>query len=278
MTSVDIIDVRDLTVRFDTLIAVDGIDLRVGAGEVVALLGPSGAGKSTLLRCLNRLQLPTAGTGSVLGVDLAAPVARWRTARADIAFIFQDHGAIDRLSAFRNVLAGRLAHTGIPGALGWASRADRRIALDALDQVGLLDRAASTVRTLSGGQRQRVAVARAIAQQPELVLADEPVASLDPRLAGDVLDLLRSAVDETSTTCVVSLHQVNLARRFADRIVALRDGRVVFDGPASHFDRGAHHAVYDIDDESTATGQLAGVDLPLRAEAAEPPSVPMAHT
>jgi phosphonate transport system ATP-binding protein len=258
VTAPAVVDVHGVTVTYGPRTAVDGATLRVAAGEVVALLGPSGAGKSSLLRCLNRLLRPSAGSGSVLGVDLDAPAAEWRRTRAQIAFVFQDHGTIDRLSAFRNVLAGRLGRTGIPGALGWASRADRRLALDALDRVGLRDRAAATVRTLSGGERQRVAVARAIAQQPRLVLADEPVASLDPRLAAEVLDLLRAAAGDAGAACLISLHQVHLARRFADRIVALRQGCVVFDGLASTFDPGAHHAVYDVDDEPSGRPASGG--------------------
>ena len=241
-----VVDLRGVTVRYGSLVALADLDLCVRAGEVVALLGPSGAGKTTLLRCMNRLVVPTAGTGTVLGVSLDADEREWRLARRRIGFIFQDYGLVDRLSVFRNVTAGRLGDGGLAAAIGMPSRATRRAALAALERVGLAGRATAAARDLSGGQRQRVAIARVLAQQPSLVLADEPVASLDPAMAATVLDLLRTTADELGSTCVATFHDVGMARRFADRVVAVRDGRVVFDGAAIDFGEDAHRDVYGI--------------------------------
>jgi phosphonate transport system ATP-binding protein len=198
------------------------------------LLGPSGAGKSTLLRSLNGLVRPRtgdiarAGTGSIF-----ASVRALRRHRLTTGMVFQQHHLIGRLSVLRNVLIGRLGNRGSLSSMLPASRPDRHIALSAIDRVGLLDRALDRADTLSGGQQQRVGIARAMAQQPQVVLADEPVASLDPATAERVLADLHRICREDGITAVVSLHQVELARRFADRIVGLSAGRVVFDGPAA---------------------------------------------
>jgi phosphonate transport system ATP-binding protein len=249
-----VVDVRDVGVQFGSLTALRGVDLQINEGEMVGLLGPSGAGKSTLLRCLNRLVAPTVGDGTVLGLGLSAPEAEWRTARRRIGFIFQDYGTVDRLSAFRNVVAGRLGTGGIPVALGFPSRREREAALTALETVGLRDRARSTVRTLSGGMRQRVAIARVLCQDPALVLADEPVSNLDPALARQVLTLLRNATVDRGVTCVTTYHHPDLARRFSDRIIALRDGEVILDGNPDDFDDGAANDLYGFDTQQRATG------------------------
>ena len=198
------------------------------------LLGPSGAGKSTLLRSLNGLVRPQtgditrAGTGSIF-----ASARTSRRHRLTTGMVFQQHHLIGRLSVLRNVLIGHLGNRGSLSSMLPASRPDRHIALSAIDRVGLLDRALDRADTLSGGQQQRVGIARAMAQQPQMVLADEPVASLDPATAERVLADLHRICREDGITAVVSLHQVELARRFADRVVGLSAGRVVFDGPAA---------------------------------------------
>jgi phosphonate transport system ATP-binding protein len=210
-------------------VALERIDLAFAPGVFTVLLGPSGAGKSTLLRCLNGLAKPSAG--QVLGQDGTPIQHRLRAHRRQTGMVFQQHQLIGRLSALDNVLIGLLGQRRPWAALLPAPRAERMRALDALERVGLLDRALARADALSGGQQQRVGIARALVQRPRLMLADEPVASLDPVTAERVLDLLARICREDGITAIVSLHQVEFARRFADRIVALATGAVVFDGP-----------------------------------------------
>ena len=197
-------------------------------GEFTVLLGLSGAGKSTLLRSLNRLVTPTGGSvTSELG-ELGSGSAL-RQHRRRTAMIFQHHQLIERQSALANVLTGRLAFHNTLRSLFPLPRADQEIALSCLARVGLADKALSRVDKLSGGQQQRVGIARALAQQPAIILADEPVASLDPATSVRVLGLLRDICKEDGITAIVSLHQLEYARRFADRVVGLADSQIVFD-------------------------------------------------
>ncbi|MDH2200628.1 phosphonate ABC transporter ATP-binding protein [Ectopseudomonas oleovorans] len=201
-------------------------------GEFTVLLGLSGAGKSTLLRSLNRLVTPTRGSvTSELG-ELGSGSAL-RQHRRRTAMIFQHHQLIERQSALANVLTGRLAFHNTLRSLFPLPRADQEIALSCLARVGLADKALSRVDKLSGGQQQRVGIARALAQQPAIILADEPVASLDPATSVRVLGLLRDICKEDGITAIVSLHQLEYARRFADRVVGLADSQIVFDAAPS---------------------------------------------
>jgi phosphonate transport system ATP-binding protein len=237
---------RGLTKRYaPDVTALDDVDLAVGAGEFVAVLGPSGAGKTTLFRCLTGLTRPDRGTVRVDGHDVWSGPRELRLARRAVALIFQQFNLIRRLTALENVLVGRLAH--VPTwrvVLRRFTRADRQLALRCLDTVGLLDKAAVRADQLSGGQQQRVAIARALAQNAKLILADEPVASLDPESSATVLQSLRSAVG-AGVAVVASLHQVHLARAYADRIVALRDGRVVEDAATARLDVRAIEQIYE---------------------------------
>jgi phosphonate transport system ATP-binding protein len=212
------------------LTALQPTNLAFREGDFTVLLGPSGAGKSTLLRCLNGLVVPTSGEilSGTFGSILSSR-ASLRRLRARTGMVFQQHQLIGRLSALTNVLTGRLASHGFLRTLLPMSRADRYVALSALERVGLVDRALERADRLSGGQQQRVGIARALAQEPRLILADEPVASLDPATAVSVLGLLHDICKADGITAIVSLHQVDLARRFADRIVGLRAGAIVFD-------------------------------------------------
>src|SRR5262245_51046041 len=212
------------------VVAVRDVSLGFRPGEFAVLLGLSGAGKSTVLRCLNGLVTPTAGRVIAEGIgDLAQPgVLRQHRRRS--AMVFQQHQLIGRLSALRNVLTGRLAYHGGLQSILPLPRTDYLIALECLERVGLLDRALDRVDTLSGGGQQRVGIARALAQRPRLILADEPVASLDPTTALHVLGLLHAICKRDRIAAVVSLHQVQLAQEFADRVIGLAQGRVVFDG------------------------------------------------
>lgn len=207
--------------------------LSLFADQITVLLGPSGAGKSTLLRALNHLVRPTEGGIAVSGIGPLEARGALRRHRRQTAMIFQQHQLIARLTALQNVLIGRLAHYPAWRTLFPFPERDRRLALDCLARVGLLDRALSRCDMLSGGQQQRVGIARALAQQPRLVLADEPVASLDPATSRRVLKLLRSICKADGIPAIISLHQLELAREFADRIIGLADGAIVFDGVPS---------------------------------------------
>lgn len=214
-------------------------------GEFIVLLGKSGAGKSTLLRCLNGLVEPTAGRIEAEGLgDLRRPGVL-RAHRRRTGMIFQHHQLIGRLPAMDNVLTGRLGYHTFWRTLLPLPLDDRRIALDCLDRVGLSDKALTRADQLSGGQQQRVGIARALAQRPTLILADEPVASLDPANAVAVLSLLREICTADGISAVVSLHQVDLARRFADRIVGIANGAVVVEAAAGTLTPGLVRDIYD---------------------------------
>jgi phosphonate transport system ATP-binding protein len=223
--------VHQLTRVFGQTKALDRVDLEVPAGQVLAILGPSGSGKSTLLRTLNGLVAPTSGTVEVLGCDVgAAHGAQMRALRRRVGFIFQQFGLVGRLTVLENVLAGALGQIRFPrfGVLSYPRRL-RLEALAQLERVGLDSRAFQRSDTLSGGQQQRVAIARTLMQRPVLVLADEPVASLDPESSAAVMELLLRICQEEHLTVIASLHQVELARGWAERIVGLRDGRITLD-------------------------------------------------
>lgn len=211
-------------------------------GEFTVLLGRSGAGKSTLLRTINHLVPPT--TGRVVSREFGAlgPAGSLRQHRRRTGMIFQHHQLIERYTALDNVLTGRLAFHGTFRSFFPLPRAELELALHCLDRVGLGDKALTRVNQLSGGQKQRVGIARALAQRPAMMLADEPVASLDPATSETVLNLLHSICKQDGIAAVVSLHQLEYARHFADRIVGMADGCVVFDGTATelndiHLDR-----------------------------------------
>jgi phosphonate transport system ATP-binding protein len=239
------IEVRGLTKAYGGVLALRGLDLRVSGSELCVVLGPSGAGKSTLLRCINRLTEPTSGEILVAGNPPPRNRAGLRDLRRHIGMIFQDHNLVPRLSVLKNVLTGRLATMpSIAAALQIFPRADIDIALEALRRVDLASRANGRADRLSGGQQQRVGIARALAQQPQVILADEPVASLDPKSARVVLDDLRRAAHELRIAVLCNLHQVEYAMEFADRIVGICDGRVVFDGAPAALDDAALTRIY----------------------------------
>ena len=225
------IDINEVTVSYaGGVTALHPTSLYFARGEFTVLLGASGAGKSTLLRCLNHLTRPSAGTVNADDVGRLGDRRTLHEHRKRTGMVFQQHQLIGRRSALANVLLGRIGYHRAWRTLFPLARAERRIALSCLDRVGLLPRALERVDRLSGGQQQRVGIARALAQQPRLMLADEPVASLDPATARRVLSQLKRIGEEDGITTVVSLHQVDLARDFADSVVGLAHGRVVFDG------------------------------------------------
>jgi len=205
--------------------------IRFRPRQFTVLLGLSGAGKSTLLRVLNHMVTPTSGCVTAAGVGPLESPAALRAHRRRTAMIFQSHQLIGRHTALQNVLVGRLGFRSTLRSLLPMPRADRLRALDCLERVGLADKALVRVDRLSGGQQQRVGIARALVQKPRLILADEPVASLDPATSERIMSELRDICREDGIPCVVSLHQLDLATAFADRIVGLAGGRIVFDGP-----------------------------------------------
>jgi phosphonate transport system ATP-binding protein len=219
--------------------------IRVQRGEFIVLLGASGAGKSTLLRCLNLLNRPSTGRITVEDIGDLASASALHEHRKRTGMIFQQHQLIGRQTALANVLLGRIGYYPAWRTLLPLPRADRRIGLECLDRVGLRERALERVDRLSGGQQQRVGIARALAQRPRLMLADEPVASLDPATSHRVLSQLKRIGREDDITTVVSLHQVDLARAYADRVVGLAHGRVVFDGAADLLTDTVLRLIYD---------------------------------
>lgn len=213
-------------------------------GDLTALLGLSGAGKSTLLRSINHLVTPTSGRISSRALGPIASRSEIRAHRRRTAMIFQHHQLLPRFTALQNVLTGRLAYHSTLRGFFPLPRTELRIAHETLERVGLADKALTRVDNLSGGQMQRVGIARALAQQPETILADEPVASLDPATSDKVLELLRRICTEDGITAVISLHQLELATKFADRIVGLAGGRVVFDGSPDELSGAVIHEIY----------------------------------
>ena len=213
-------------------VALDALDLDIGAGEMVALIGPSGAGKSTLLRCLNGFVTPTAGEVQIAGASVTDATGEGlRLIRARIGFVFQQFNLQRRLSVLENVLIGGLARAPrLRSLFGLFPAADLARARAALARVGLTGLDARRVDTLSGGQQQRVAIARVLVQEPRVILADEPMASLDPALSEAVLAQLQRISAEDGITVVTSLHVLDLARRYGRRVIGLRGGRVAYDG------------------------------------------------
>ncbi|MNS71981.1 Phosphate-import ATP-binding protein PhnC [compost metagenome] len=241
------------------------VNLRFERGEFVAILGLSGAGKSTFLRCLNRLIEPTAGqihvpaslfleAGAAGTKDVATlskgDLRRWRRR---VGMIFQQFNLVKRLTVIENVLSGSLGYqAALPSILRRFSESDRARALENLRRVGLLEHAYKRADALSGGQQQRVAIARALMQSPAIILADEPVASLDPKLSVTILDILRRIAKEDGITVLVSLHVLELARQYADRVIGFSDGVVSFDGPPAELTEAIVEQIYRRDDADEA--------------------------
>ncbi|MFJ4030240.1 phosphonate ABC transporter ATP-binding protein [Paenarthrobacter sp. NPDC089989] len=241
---------RRLRVQYGEQVALGGVDLDVYPGEVVALLGHSGSGKSTLMKTLTGIAPFTADTLEVAGRSVAGQSASGlRELRSDVGYVFQHFNLVPRLTALTNVLTGGLHSAGAINLLGTFNREQRSRALELLDRVGLAHKAKQPCRNLSGGEQQRVAIARALMQQPRLILADEPVASLDPRLAGTILGLLRDIAREEQIPVIVSLHVVGLARRYADRVLGLHSGELVFAGPATTLTEKEVQQIYGTDTE-----------------------------
>ena len=257
------LDVRQLSKTFGAAAALREVSLQVRRGEMVALLGASGSGKSTLLRHLNGLHRADAGGVSrieVLGrrVQESGRLARdIRATRSRVAVVFQQFNLVDRLPVMTNVLAGSLHRLPLwRGLLRRFPAQERQRALEAMERVGIARCAWQRASTLSGGQQQRAAISRALVQGAELLLADEPIASLDPEASRRVMQCLADVNRELGVTVVVSLHQVEFAFAFCPRTVALREGRVVFDGPTRELDAARLHELYGAQTDELLPGRL----------------------
>ncbi len=240
---------RGVSRRFGAKLAVDDLSLSVPTGSFVGVVGRSGAGKSTLLRMINRLVEPTDGTITFDGADVMGLRGKaLRDWRARCAMIFQQFNLIGQIDVLNNVLIGRLGHMPTARSLLRLWRpADVAVALSALEQFGIGALASQRADSLSGGQQQRVAIARALVQQPNLILADEPIASLDPRNTKIVMDALQRINRRYGITVLCNLHSLDLARIYCDRLVGMASGRLAFDGPASAFTPGAARDLYGIE-------------------------------
>jgi phosphonate transport system ATP-binding protein len=232
--------IKNLTKIYDDgTVALRDISFTVETGEFLVIIGLSGSGKSTLLRCINRLIEPTEGSIVWNGVDITtAEPAGLRTIRRQIGMIFQHFNLVKRSNVMTNVLAGRLGYTNpLSSVVHRFSHKDRDMAMEALERVGIADQAAKRADELSGGQQQRVGIARALMQQPRMILADEPVASLDPVLAHTILGYLEQMNREEGMTVLCSLHYLDLVQRYASRVIGLRDGTIVYRGSREDIQR-----------------------------------------
>jgi len=242
------------------------VNLSIKDGEFVVIVGLSGAGKSTLIRSINQLVKPTKGKLLIDGQDtLKFNRSQLRGMRTKIGMIFQNYNLVKRTSVLRNVLAGRLGHTGtIRSLLGLFPRKDVHMAMENLRRVNIEDKAYVRADQLSGGQQQRVSIARALTQQPKIILADEPVASLDPPTSHIVMRDLKKINEEDKMTIIVNLHFIDMAMEYADRIIGMRAGEIVFDGPVSSVTKETFEEIYGRpikDDDIIGGGEKEDVSL-----------------
>ncbi|MGM0952961.1 MAG: phosphonate ABC transporter ATP-binding protein [Pseudomonadota bacterium] len=251
------ITIRNLNKYYGSLHVLRSLELSINRGEGVVLLGANGCGKSTLMKCLNGLEKPQ--SGSILIDDQEVTVARGRQLRGirrDVGVVFQQFNLVENLTAFQNVLYGAMGRQA--GGLlavwnGLATRETREKAMYCLARVRMADKAGDRCRDLSGGQQQRVAIARMLMQSPKVILADEPVASLDPKAGKEVMDLLWDVVREHNMTVFCTLHQLDLARHYADRIVGMKAGRIVLDSAREPADQAMLASLYQGDTRVDAT-------------------------
>lgn len=247
---------------FGTNRAVDDVSLRIAKGSFVGVIGRSGAGKSTLLRMINRLQDVSSGTISWNGQDVTTLKGQaLRDWRASCAMVFQQFNIVGRLDVMTNVLMGRLNHTSqMRSLLKLWTPEDRAIAVSALEQFGMTALAAQRAESLSGGQQQRVAIARALVQEPEIMLADEPIASLDPRNTKIVMDSLHRLNKQFGITVLCNLHDLDIAKDYCGRLIGMAQGRVVFDGAPEDLTESAARELYGIEANETMTVLPAAVE------------------
>lgn len=253
------LELQNVSRQFGTTRAVVDVSLTVPRGQMVGVIGRSGAGKSTLLRMINRLVDPSEGRILFDGCDVTAlKGGALRDWRRQSAMVFQQFNLVGRLDVLTNVLMGRIGYVGTARALArlWP-QADREIAFTALEQFDIGSLAAQRAETLSGGQQQRVAICRALVQKPDLVLADEPIASLDPRNTKIVMDALRRINKDHGITVITNLHSLDLARSYCDRLIGMAEGRVVFDGTTAELNDETARDLYGLEAEDVLDGDAA---------------------
>lgn len=229
--------------------ALADVSFSVREGEFVAIIGPSGAGKSTLLRCINRMIEASGGEISFNGVKVSNLSKHdLRKLRTQIGMIFQHYNLVDRLTVIENVLHGRLGYKStLAGVLGRYNEEEKKQAFRMIEILGLNEQVYQRCDQLSGGQKQRVGIARALIQNPKMILCDEPIASLDPNAAKIIMNHLKSVCTEMGITVIVNLHQVNVAMKYADRIIGVNKGKIVFDGPSATLTADQIHDIYGSD-------------------------------
>ncbi|HWU61329.1 MAG TPA: phosphonate ABC transporter ATP-binding protein [Ensifer sp.] len=242
-------ELKQVSRVFGRKTAVDSVSFAIPSGQMVGVIGRSGAGKSTLMRMLNRLTDPTSGAIVFDGLEVSAlKGSALRTWHRDCAMIFQQFNLVPRLDVLTNVMLGRLNHrSSLMSVLGMFSREERIMAIAALERLGIEQTALQPAGTLSGGQQQRVAIARALMQQPKVLLADEPIASLDPMNAKIVMDALRDINEREGITVITNLHTLDTARAYCQRIIGMAGGRVVFDGTPAELTTEAVNRIYGAD-------------------------------
>jgi phosphonate transport system ATP-binding protein len=242
-----ILEIKNVSKTYDNVTkALQNITLSVEEGEFVSIIGPSGAGKSTLLRCVNRLVDATQGEIVLDGQDITHVRGNeLRKVRTKAGMIFQHYNLVNRLSVIENVLHGRLGYKStLSGVVGYYTEDEKRKAFVILDKLGLTEQAYKRCDELSGGQKQRVGIARAIMQEPRLILCDEPIASLDPGSSKVIMDHLSNINQTMNITCILNLHQVEVALRYSKRIIGITAGKIIYDGPAENLDKKTIHEIY----------------------------------
>ena len=245
-----LLEIRNLQVVYENgTEALKSVSFSAEKGEIIAVIGRSGAGKSTLLRCINGLQRPTSGDVILDGINLAQMSENELVkVRSQIGFVWQEYNLVDRLSVMINVLTGRLGHNeSWKSAFRFFDPSHRQIAMENLERMNLLHKANHRADQCSGGEKQRVAIARALSQEPKVVLADEPVASLDPELAWQVLGDLNRVAREVGVLTLMNLHNVDFARAFTERVIGIAQGKVVYDGPTSGLTDEVLDSIYRFD-------------------------------
>lgn len=254
----NLLEIRNLSKDYRGIPALVDVNLTVKKGEFVAVIGRSGAGKSTLLRCINRMVEPSSGRIQFDGHDVLTLKRReLRNLRTRVGMIFQHYNLVPRLTVAENVLHGRLGFkSSWAGLFGLYTESEKRRAWDLLVQLGLESQVHQRCDLLSGGQKQRVGIARALIQDPRLILCDEPIASLDPSSAKVIMDHLRRIADESGITILINLHQVDAAVQYADRIVGIRAGRVEYDGSPKKLNKKTISLIYGSDSENLLVGGL----------------------
>ena len=268
------LDIRKVTRRFGANTAVDAVDISIPDAQMVGIIGRSGAGKSTLLRMINRLVDPSAGSIHFDGREVSSlRGAELRSWQRDCAMIFQQFNLVPRLDVVSNVLHGTLnRRSTLATMFSLFPQSDIHHAIDILDRLGIADHAPKRVEALSGGQQQRVAIARALMQDPKIILADEPIASLDPMNAQVVMDTLRRIHDEDGRMIVCNLHTLDTARRYCDRVIGMRAGRIVFDGLPGELTTTAAREIYGADESFSESATSTSIETlePVHAPAREP--------